>query len=111
MRSAVSSNCSSKGPYLAFNDAVEIAVREIERLGLAVTYQFAGFYAAPDARTEGADFAATLVSRTQARGPGARMRLLIACDGRVSVCPLARSCVRVCKANALRRLSMPRATE
>ena len=78
-------------------EAVEIAVREIERRGLGNTHQLAGFYAAPDAHSEGADFAATLVPRDETRRVRGRLKLLIQCDGRVSVCPFARRCARSCK--------------
>jgi hypothetical protein len=95
--SAEASPCAA--PRLAFDAAVGLALQEMERLGLAATHHFAGLYAAPDAHTEGADFAATLVRRDgKRRGDGARLKLLIACDGRISVCPFARRCARPCRA-------------
>jgi hypothetical protein len=82
---------------IGFGEAVAIASREAERLGLALTHELAGFYAAPDAHAEGADFAATLVRRDRPRGRGGRLKMLIACDGQVTVCPFARRCARPCQ--------------
>jgi hypothetical protein len=104
MPTAPSSLSLSNAPArLNFNDALEIAAREIERLGMAETHQLSALYAAPDAHAEGADFAATLHPR-RPRNPAAqetnagRLKLLIDCNGTVSVCPFARRCARPCRA-------------
>ena len=88
-------------PPLGLDDAMALAVQEMKRLGLGESHRVRAFYAAPDLHAEGADFAATVVPR-EGRKSGeakdsARFKLLIQCDGRVSVCPFARRCPRPCK--------------
>jgi hypothetical protein len=79
-----------------------LAVREMKRLGIGESHRVGAFYASPDLRTEGADFAATLVPRkdrkvSEPRDNAMKLKLLIQCDGRVSVCPFAKRCARPCK--------------
>jgi hypothetical protein len=88
---------------LGLDDAMALAVREMKRLGLVESHKVRAFYAAPDLHTEGADFAATLVPRSSCKASDTkdgsnRFKLLIQCDGRVSVCPFAKRCSRSCKA-------------
>jgi hypothetical protein len=74
-----------------------IAIQEMKRLGLQESHRFGAFYASPDLHTDGADFAATVIPRKDGKGSDPRFKLLIQCDGRVSVCPFARRCPRPCK--------------
>lgn len=79
-----------------------LAVREMQRLGIDESHRVGAFYASPDLHTEGADFAATIVPRKDGKGHESRdnalkLKLLIQCDGRVSVCPFAKRCARPCK--------------
>jgi hypothetical protein len=79
-----------------------LAAKEMRRLGLDDSHRVGAFYAAPDLHAEGADFAATVIprkdnSREQRKTAAARFKLLIQCDGRVSVCPFAKRCGRPCK--------------
>jgi hypothetical protein len=76
---------------------VTLAVREIKRLGLGESHRVRAIYAAPDLHAEGADFAATVVPKNDRNAGEARFKLLIQCDGRVSVCPFAKRCSRPCK--------------
>jgi len=81
---------------LGLNDAIRLAVNEVKKLGLDLSHRVGALYAAPDLHTEGAAFAATVVPRDE-NGAAERFKLLIACDGRVSVCPFAKRCARPCK--------------
>jgi hypothetical protein len=97
------SSISSARRRLSFDDALEIATREMHRLGMAETHLLSGLYAAPDAHAEGADFAATLHPRRGQKSPGkevntGRLKLLIDCHGSVAVCPFARRCASPCSA-------------
>lgn len=79
-----------------------LAAQEMKRLGLQESHRVGAFYAAPDLHAEGADFAATVVPRkdrktSAPKEASARFKLLIQCDGRVSVCPFAKRCPRACK--------------
>jgi hypothetical protein len=87
---------------LGLDGAMALAAKEMKRLGLDGSHRVGAFYAAPDLHTEGADFAATVIprkdgSREQSKTGGARLKLLIQCDGSVSVCPFAKRCGRPCK--------------
>lgn len=87
---------------LGLDGAMALAVQEMKRLGLTESHRVRAFYAAPDLHTEGADFAATVVPRKAQRASETKegtkkFKLLIQCDGRVSVCPFAKRCPRPCK--------------
>jgi hypothetical protein len=79
-----------------------LVTQEMKRLGLDESHRVRAFYAAPDLHTEGADFAATVIPKKNTQGEppsatGTRFKLLIQCDGKVSVCPFAKRCARACK--------------
>lgn len=102
LRLPVSAPRPTSSAPLGLDDAMALAVQEMKRLGLDESHRVAAFYAAPDLHTEGADFAATLVPRKDRKSSdpkeaAARFKLLIQCDGRVSVCPFAKRCPRPCK--------------
>src|SRR5262245_13344198 len=87
---------------LGLDDAMALAVQEMKRLGLGESHKLRAFYAAPDLHAEGADFAATLVPRVSRKSSDtkeatSKIKLLIQCDGRVSICPFAKRCARPCK--------------
>src|SRR4029434_1070377 len=87
---------------LGWDDAMALAVQEMKRLGLGESHRVGAFYAAPDLHAERADFAATVIPRKDRKAgepkeAAGRVKLLIQCDGKVSVCPFAKRCPRSCK--------------
>lgn len=63
-------------------DALDIAEREMKRLGLFATHQIAALYAGVDRRTEGAAYALVMRARS---APRRRVKLLIHADGHASI--------------------------
>ena len=98
----MSNSTSKNAPSLALraplglNDAIGLAIEEVKKLGLELSHRVGAVYAAPDLHTQGAAFAATVVPRKESGNPE-RFKLLIECDGRVSVCPFAKGCLRPCQ--------------
>jgi len=87
------------------DDAMTLAAREIKRLGIDETHRVGAIYAAPDLHAEGANFAATLVPRKDCKNDeswkaATKLKLLIQCDGRISVCPFAKRCTRPCNVSS-----------
>ena len=75
---------------ISFDDALTLALANIERYGLAETHRVAALHSAPDATAEGAAFAATIFPRPDAPAllrcdASARLKFLIEENGRVSV--------------------------
>lgn len=73
---------------ISFDDAMTLAIREMQRRGLAETHHVAALHGTPDATAEGAMFAATIFPHANAPrwcDRRTRLKFLIERDGRVSV--------------------------